>query len=213
MKELVLNKLINKYELIKREMGELKNIHKGIYNFDCEAYEIKNIGNLFFINLKALFGLMKMETTVITPKYKDLSFCNLDIVKAMGKETYMFEMYKTSLRNEDLSAFKDIKSKYSDLNNYSSEARWYDEMKLESSISKTGKKISDKAEKMLEECLDKYLILLDEAPICDPELKNIENRKYVDRLVDEGGSAVDSMTKIIGKEMTSKLIKEFMYNV
>ncbi len=213
MKETILNELKKRYTLEKRDMGDMKNIHKGMYNFDCEAYTVKDIGNLFFIEMKALFGLMKMETTVLTPVNKDLSFCNFDIIKAMGNETHMFEMYRSAIKDTDLSAFNAIKEKYSDLENYETEKRWYDDCRLESSICKKGKKISEKAEAMLKECLDLYLELLDKANDCDPEAKKEKTKEYVDRLLSEGGAAVDSMNKIIGKEKTAKLVREFMYGL
>ncbi len=213
MKETILNELKKRYTLEKRDMGDMKNIHKGMYNFDCEAYTVKDIGNLFFIEMKALFGLMKMETTVLTPVNKDLSFCNFDIIKAMGNETHMFEMYRSAIKDTDLSAFNAIKEKYSDLENYETEKRWYDDCRLESSICKKGKKISEKAEAMLKECLDLYLELLDKAEDCDPEAKKEKTKEYVDRLLSEGGAAVDSMNKIIGKEKTAKLVREFMYGL
>lgn len=213
MKETILNELKKRYTLEKRDMGDMKNIHKGMYNFDCEAYTVKDIGNLFFIEMKALFGLMKMETTVLTPVNKDLSFCNFDIIKAMGNETHMFEMYRSAIKDTDLSAFNAIKEKYSNLENYETEKRWYDDCRLESSICKKGKKISEKAEAMLKECLDLYLELLDKAEDCDPEAKKEKTKEYVDRLLSEGGAAVDSMNKIIGKEKTAKLVREFMYGL
>ena len=213
MKNTVLQKIQSQYTLEKRDMGNLTQIRKGIYRFDNEAYTIKDTGNLFIMEMKALFGLMKMETIVITPLQKDLSFCNFDIVNAMGRETYIFEMYESSLADTDLSAFEKIKEKYAYLTSYPTEPRWYDEVRLPSSISKTGKKISSDADRMSEECLDTYLELLKSAPDCNPEEKKTAVRKYVDRLISEGGMAVDSMNKIIGPEDTAMLIRDFMYHV
>ncbi|MBR4471897.1 MAG: hypothetical protein IKS54_11360 [Erysipelotrichaceae bacterium] len=212
MKDIIINELRNRYSLEQRDMGELKNIHKGMYNFDCEAYTIKGVGNLFFINMKAMFGLMKMETCVLTPIEKDLSFCNIDIIKAMGNETYMFEMYDTCINQTDLSDFDPIKEKYKDLENYETAPRWYDSYKLPSCICKKGKKITAKGEALMKECLNTYLDLLDQVLVCDPVLKTEKNKVYVERLLSEGGAAVDSMNKIIGQEKTGELIRKFMYH-
>ena len=213
MKDTIIKKLNERYTLEKREMGELGKIHKGMFQFDSEAYEIKDIGNLFIMDMKAMLGLMKMETIVITPLMKDLSFCNLDAVKAAGNYTGMFEMYDTALKVTDLSSFDTIRKKYSDLPDYQAESRWYDEYRLSSCIAKKGKKIDVETEAMLEECLDLYLDLLDKVPSCDPNKKKEKTAIYVNRLINEGGAAVDSMNKLIGKELTSKLIKEFMYHI
>ena len=213
MKEIILYKISRLYQLEKKEMGALAHIHKGVYDFSCETYEIKGVGNLFFINMKAMMGLMKMETAIITPLQKDLSFCNYDVVKAMGNETYIFEMYDSSLKKTDLSAFEPIKEKYSHLPEYRTESRWYDALKLDSCIGKKGKKITAEAEKMIEECVDQYLSLLQEASDCDPEAKKAAVAGYVDRLISEGGVAVDSMKKIIGEEKTATLVRQFMYGL
>ena len=54
--------------------------------------------------------------------------------------------------------------------------------------------------------------LLDQVLVCDPVLKTEKNKVYVERLLSEGGAAVDSMNKIIGPEKTGELIRKFMYH-
>lgn len=213
MKEYVKEKLSQKYTLVEKNMNELTTIRKGMYRFDCEAYEIKDIGNLFFISMKAMFGLMKMETIVVTPLHKDLSFCNFDIVNFMKQQTYIFEMYESSIEKADLSSFDEIAKRYSHLGDYASAPRWYDELKLSSCLAKKGKNISKEADRMIKEMFDNYLELLDKVPDCDPDLKAREVKKYVDRLINEGGAAVDNMNKIIGKDKTEILIRTYMYGV
>ena len=66
---------------------------------------------------------------------------------------------------------------------------------------------------MLLDCLRQYLDVLDAAPECDADAKRAQNRIYVDRLLREGGMAVDNMKKIIGVEKTERLVRTFMYDV
>ena len=70
MKDYIIRELSNTYQLLPVNMGELAEIKKGLTNFHCETYQIKDVGNLFFIEMKAMFGLMKMNTAVamIPPK-------------------------------------------------------------------------------------------------------------------------------------------------
>ncbi len=154
-----------------------------------------------------------METCVITPFKKDLSFCNSDTVQAMGNDMCLFEMYKTSLHDEDLSVFEAIKEKYMNLPEYDGGEHWYDSVRLSSSIGKKGKKIITEGSRMLEDCLMEYLDLLEKAPDCDPEKKKEEVRKYVDRLIAEGGMAVDGLSKMIGLEKATELIRNYMYDL
>ena len=213
MIEAVYRQVKKNYTLVQRDMGDLKELKKGVYRFVFEAYEVKDVGNLFFIDMSAMLGLMKMETAVLTPIQRDLSFVNLDVVHAMGNDTYLFEMYDTSLAKTDLSCFDPLKEKYASLPPYETKPRWYDSWRLSPSIGKRGKKISTQGEKMLTEHLNLYLRLLGEAPACDPEKKREKNRGYVDRLLAEGGPAVDSMKKLLGEEKTEELIRRSMYDV
>lgn len=196
MKKMVIDKLSSKYTLEKRDMSDLSHIKSAVSTFDCDAYTTKGIGNLFFINMNSIFSLMKMESTVITPIYKDLSFGNFDIVDVMNRQTMIFEIFQSSINKNDLSSYKTISDKYSYLNNHELSSSWYDELKL-ISLSKKGKNIRSDGMMMLEECVDLYIELLDKAENCDPEMKKQEIRKYVDRLLNEGGIAVDAMKKMI----------------
>ncbi|MBQ6560499.1 MAG: hypothetical protein IJL85_06690, partial [Erysipelotrichaceae bacterium] len=161
MKEKILEELKKRYTLTKRDMQNLQKIKKGATNILCDAYEIEGVGNLFLMEMKAMLGMMKMETYVITPFEKDLSFCNIDTVQAMGNDMCLFEMYKTALHDEDLSGFEQIKEKYKDLPEYDGGEHWYDSLRLSSSIGKKGKKIMAEGNAMLEECLMEYLNTLE----------------------------------------------------
>ena len=213
MKDYIIRELSKTYQLAPVDMGELADIKKGLTNFHCETYQIENIGNLFFIEMKAVFGLMKMDTAVITPVRKDLSFCNFDAVHAMGNDTFMFEMYRTCIKETDLSAFDTIKEKYRDSADYQAQPRWYDSWRLSAYLAKKEKGKSEEQEQMMKDCLSFYLDLLSKASDCDPGAKTEKNRAYAERLLSEGGAAVDSMKKMIGEEKTSRLIREFMYAV
>lgn len=213
MKEQVLSKVKKEYTIVQRDMGDLAEIKRGLYRFSSEAYTVGGVGNLFFISMSAMFGLMKMETAVLTPVFRDLSFCNMDTVHALGNDTGIFEMYRTCLQETELTPFEAIREKYRQLPDYHTSPRWYDALSLSSSMGKKGKGIEGQLEMMLGDCLDLYLTLLKQAPICSADEKRAANRSYVDRLLSEGGAAVDSMKKIIGLEKTETLIRRFMYDV
>ena len=153
MKDYICRETSKAYKLIPVDMGELADIKKGLTNFHCETYEIRDIGNLFFIEMKAMFGLMKMNTAVITPVRKDLSFCNFDAVHAMGNDTFIFEMYRTCIEDTDLSAFDTVKEKYRDSADYQAQPRWYDSWRLPAYLAKKGKGKTEEQEQMMKDCL------------------------------------------------------------
>jgi hypothetical protein len=193
-------------------MGDLSEIKKGMFHFKNEAYRIEGVGSFFFMDMKGMFGLMKMQTAVITPQYKDLSFCNIDAIHAMGNDTMMFEMYRSYIQETDLSVFKSLKVKYADLENYKTDPRWYDSWKLEGTIAKKGKKCAARHQEMMKEFLQAYLELLKQAPGCDYAQKQEKNSGYVEELIAHGGAAVDNLRKMIGKEKTDLLIRKYMFN-
>ena len=213
MNESILSALSGRYRLTKRDMGDLAEIRSGMTRFCCEAYRIEEIGNLFFIDMKAAFGLMKMETAVLTPTKRDLSFCNFDAVHAMGNDTLIFEMYRTCIRDTDLSSLDAVKAGAADIPGYTPAPRWYDAYRLSPSVAKKARRAASSHEALMQRFLEGYLALLDQAPVCDEAEKLAVTRPYVDRLLAEGGMAVDGMKKMIGAERTERLVREFMYGV
>lgn len=212
MKTRILNELNNNFTLTKADMGDLADIKKGMFHFKNEMYRIEGIGSFFFMDMSGMLGAMKMQTAVIMPQYRDLSFCNIDAIHAMGKDTMMFEMYRSYIEETDLSSFKPIHEKYKDLDPYVSEPRWYDSWRLESTISKSGKKCADRHMEMMAECLHAYLDLLKKAPECDYDAKQAKNSEYVEQLLANGGVAVDNLRKMIGEEKTNELVRRYMFN-
>ena len=213
MNSYILSELEKKYRLVPRDMGDLAEIRSGLTRFSCRTCRIEGIGNLFFIDMKAAFGLMKMETAVLTPTARDLSFCNFDAVHAMGNDTLIFEMYRTCIRETDLSALDAVKRSADDLPGYTPAPRWYDAYKLSPCTAKKGRRAAQAHDALMRRFLDAYLALLDAAPECDEDEKLAAVRPYVDRLLAEGGMAVDGMKRMIGEEKTARLVREFMYGV
>ena len=65
MKDTIIKKLNEHYTLEKRDMGDLANIHKGMFQFDSEAYEIQGVGNLFLMDMKAMLLPIKCVSRVL----------------------------------------------------------------------------------------------------------------------------------------------------
>lgn len=55
--------------------------------FIIEAYNIKDFGHLSIMKATGFFGLMKMDTVIINPKYVDLPLYSYDRIFAMGSDT------------------------------------------------------------------------------------------------------------------------------
>ena len=214
MKQIILDKLSKYYTLKQRDLNDFEHMSRYAIDYYCEAYDIQEVGNLFFIEAKAPFDFMHMLTIVINPLYKDLSFCNFDTVQIPNKQSYIFEMFKTSInKDEDISGFGTIRQRYEDLPDFYRQHRWYDEYLLECSLHKQGNNITNQAQNMLIDCLDEYIKLLQSAKDCDYGKKKEIVKEYVDKLLSQGGVAIDGMKKMFGDEKTDILIRKYMYNV
>lgn len=201
------------YVLKERDMGDLQEIHKGMYHFYNHSYSIIGVGSFFTMEMRAMLGLMKMQTIVISPQYKELDFCNVDAIHALSNDTLMLEMYRSSNQSCDLSEFDELRNKVKNLTDYESAPRWYDSYKRSSCIAKKGVRARRIHQELTKQYINIYIDLLKKAPYCDYSEKQQLTNDYVSKLIENGGAAVDSLVKMIGREPTVQLINRFMFNV
>ena len=213
--ELVLTALAD-FPLTKVDVGDEATLKKNGFRFETEAYEAEGLGHICFLTMKAMGGLMKMETAVLATTAKDVPMMNLDWVLAMGKETQMCELYDDQLAPysaEDAAKFQAIKDRDADLTDRETDPHWYDDILLPQSYDKTGKKISDRLNKAAAAYLEEYIAQVKAAPDCDAAAKKENVRHFAQTLFDQGGPAVDQVTKLFGKETAERLILGHMYGV
>ena len=213
--ELVLQALAT-YDLKKVDVGEEAVLKKNGFHFKTEAYEAEGFGHICFLTMKAMGGLMKMETAVLATTAKDVPMMNLDWVLAAGKETQMCELYDDQIAPypaEAAAKFQAIKDRDADLTDRETDPHWYDDILLPYSYDKTGKKISDRLNRAAAAYLEEYIAQVKAAPACDPVAKKENVRQFAQTLFDQGGPAVDQVTKLFGKETAERLILGHMYGV
>ncbi len=209
---------LKKNRTLRREdLGADACLSKKGMTFTTEAYAVEGVGHLCIMNMKAMLGMMKMETVVLSTLERDMPLFNLDWVGVFGKQTQIAELYDTQLApfpQEAQDRLTEIKKRYADLQDYSSgKVHWYDSVLYPCSCSKTGKKVSDRLSSMAEEYVAAFTGLLAAAPACDRAEKEAKVRAYAERLVAEGGPAVDQVTKLFGRETASRLILQHMYGL
>ena len=59
-------------------------------NFTIRRFYAEGIGNVSSMVASGFFGLMKMDTLIITPTEKDMPLFSYDRVHAMGNDTLIF---------------------------------------------------------------------------------------------------------------------------
>ena len=194
-------KLIEKnYELVEIPTNEFTNLKVSGMKFEIKAYDVLGLGRVSLMKAKGFFGLMKMDTLMITPTDKDLPLLSYDRINAMGNDTLIIELYDTMLNNCDLKPLRIIKNKYNDLKDHDLGSHWYDSIKFKESVSKKGKKNEfESYNQLAKEYVEKYLSLSIDN-MSNKEEKNSKSKIYVEGLLNNGGPSTSIFQKNIGKE-------------
>ena len=140
MMQKMLRTIADVFQLSGTDVGEYRTMKVNGMNFSIWAFRAEGLGHVSAMTAKGFFGLMKMDTLIITPTRKDMPLFSYDRVNAMGNDTLIFELYDTLLCQADLSALDRVKENYTNLPDHDLGEHWYDSIKLPSSISKKGNK-------------------------------------------------------------------------
>ena len=209
MIEKIIDRIGYDYPLKERDLNEFKTFKAGSVNNECEAYEAKNMGNIFAMSSKAMLGLMKMETLVISPFDIDGPLFTLDIIN--GKNVYIDLIDATLEKSYSEKRTLTVKDKYKEYLQNNQKAKWDDKFRLKSSMIA---KFPDakKAEECAMEMIEAYLKMLDETHVCYSGDKKDKIREYTDELLENGGPATDVFLKQLGREKTERFFNEAMFS-
>ena len=217
MGTLVKRQLLPYCKLRPLDIGRDADLSAKGFSFHTESYEIDGIGHLCIMTMKAMAGLMKMETAVVSPLDVDLPLLNLDWVSAFGKETQLVELYDTQLApcpQDMLDRFDEVKRRDSDLKDYETkESRPYDDLLYPESYCKTDKGASARFCEAADEYMSIFTEYLRKAGKCSRDEKAGKVRNFTDMLITAGGPAVNQMTKLFGQETAERVIRSHMYGV
>ena len=214
--ELVKERLGKDLELTPLNVGTDAKLSKSGMTFTTESYDAGGVAHLCILNMKAMMGLMKMETVVVSAYGKDLPLINLDWVSAFGKETQIAEIYDDQLEpypQDLLDEFGKIKEQDADLPDYTSSPAWYDSILYPCSYHKRGKGISERLSAAAEKYIDVFCNQLKNAPGCDHSAKRAKVADYAGKLFSQGGPAVRQVRKLFGDETAKRLIITHMYGI
>lgn len=180
--------------------------------FHIRTYKAQGLGHVSVMEAAGFFGLMKMDTLIITPTEKDMPLFSYDRVLAMGNDTLIFELYDTLLGCTDLSGLDGVKQSAAYLPDHDLGAHWYDSIKLPQSLSKKGKRADTPAfDTTATHYLVKYLEAAKTAPACEAAPKREKASVYVEGLLTNGGPSTDVFKKGIGEEKTAELFRKVLF--
>ena len=208
----MLDRIGNAYPLQELDAGEFANQKVSGMKFTIRRFHAEGLGSVSSMVASGFFGLMKMDTLIITPTQVDMPLFSYDRVLAMGNDTLIFELYDTLLGETDLSAIAAVKDEAKHLPDHDLGEHWYDSIKLPVSLSKKGKKVHTVAfDVAATEYLNAFLAAAKNAAPCEAEPKLEKSSVYVEGLLTHGGPSTDVFKKGIGEEKTAQLFRKVLF--
>lgn len=209
----LLNEIKNKYTLNKIDCQEFAHLKVKGMKFKIEAFNVENFGHLSIMNASGFFGLMNMQTLILIPKQIDMPIYSYDRIKVFSKDILLCEIYDTCVEKNDLSVLSQVIDKYEYITNKDVGTHWYDSIKFKESFAKqTTKKQSKELDDFILEHFKSFLNI-EFNKVHDLDKKKNLIKDYVNKLLEHGGPSTDQFIKKYGKEMTSRLYKEVLFNV
>ena len=208
----MLRTITDSFHLNAADVGDYRKMKVSGMNFQIWAFEAEGLGHVSAMEAKGFFGLMKMDTLIITPTEVDMPLFSYDRVHAMGNDTLIYELYDTLLGETDLSELDKVKGRASTLPDHNLGEHWYESIKLAVSLSKKGKKVHTPAfDDTAMQYLKAYLETAKKAASCDAAPKLEKASVYVEGLLTNGGPSTDVFKKGIGDEKTGDLFRRVLF--
>ena len=177
--------------------------------FQLQSFDWDDCACVSHLDMRAFFGLMRMETVICTPYSKDLPLFSYDGMKLPGKQIVFLEQYDTQVAPVDLSTMDTVKAAYSDLKDKPMKPAWYDNLKLSPTVYKTGR--GPRFMSLAKEMTTAYINLFPIARDVDPAVKTARNSAYVEGLISNGGPAINTVRDILGNAAAETLFRRFLF--
>ena len=177
--------------------------------FRLQSFDWDGCACLSHLTMRAFLGTMRMETVICTPYAKDLPIFSYDFINAFGRRTLLVEVYDTLVHPADLSAMQEVKSRYGDLKDKTLKPNWYDSLRLAPSTAKVGG--ASRLSAMAMEMTAAYIGLFPAARVVDPAERTVRNWAYVEGLIANGGTAINTIRQMLGNEAAETLFRRFLF--
>lgn len=198
-----------KYPLTELSSSPYEKMKVSGMSFNISSWKAEGLGHVSVMTATGFFGLMKMDTLIIVPVERDYPLLSYDRIKAMGNDTLLFELYDTLLSPFDGTKLKRVKEKYSSLPERDPGKHWYDNLRLDESVSKKSRNTAS-GDLMAGEYLSTFLSI-EREKTSDIEKKKEKSAYYVDNLIKNGGPSTDVFKKKFGEEKTADLFRRVLF--
>jgi len=213
MIQTMLRTVTEQFHLNALDTGAYQTLKANGMTFKIWAFRAEGLGHVSAMEASGFFGLMKMDTLIITPTEVDMPLFSYDRVHAMGNDTLIFELYDTLLGDKNLEATAAVKAAAAALPDHDLGEHWYDSIKLPESLSKKGKKPQTPAfDQTTRDYLEAFLADAKNAPVCDDaDAKREKASVYVQGLLTHGGPSTYVFKKALGEERTADLFRRVLF--
>ena len=210
MTDKLLSMIKERFPLKEKNVGAFASLKANGMKFTVSAYEAEGLGHVSVMTAKGFFGLMKMDTLIVNPKTLDLPLYSYDRILAMGNDTLIVELYDTMVEPLDTEALKAVNEANKDLPERDPGTHWYDGIKLKESVSKKGKKLTERFDAYTKDYTNAYLGL-PAKPVMDAAAKREKANAYVEGLLKNGGPSTDVFKKALGEQKTAELFRKVLF--
>ena len=174
-----------------------RTMGSAMMRFHLEQYEVEGLGNLCVLRTKAMLGLMRLMTVVVTPgSGKNVPFLLIDAMDMGRKHLCYVEYYDCTAQGADRDLLLAAGAPYADVENYAEKPAWYVSERMEGSRIKTGDKA--RLERMALDALHAYAAQAAAAPVKPETIEGL--RAFQARMVKEGNPSTAALTRTLGKE-------------
>ena len=214
MQEILISGLQSLYGLEPVIGNPYAKIDKNGMHFKITTYAVRGFGHLSVIDMKAMLGLMKMESVILSAETRDLPLWSGDLVRMAGKCTLLQAFTNTMIdpMSEDMKApYRKVREKYKSLPPCETGPHWYDDLRYDFTLNTSDRSLAEKERQITKDYFDAYLENIARSAACDPAEKRAKTAAYVDGLFKNGGPAADQFRKLIGEEAAREVFERYVF--
>lgn len=166
--------------------------------FCVHQYEMEGFGNLMTMDTKAMGGMMKLSTIVLTPNSgKQVPFLLIDTMEMKKKSLAYVEYYDCTRAGAKMPGAEKQPEEFAHIADYAEKPAWYVERRTPYSLIKGGENVSSQElQKMVVTCAKRYLDAAQEAEVTPENLTGL--KAFQQDMCTLGNPSTDTMTKVLG---------------
>ena len=180
-----------------------------VMRFFVHQYEAEHFGNIMTMDTRAMGGMMKLSTIVLTPNGgKRLPFLLIDTMEMKKKSLAYVEYYDCTKDGAALPGADAQQEEFGGILDYAEKPAWYVERRTPYSLMKGGEGVvMEELDDMVMTCVKRYFEAMGNA---EADEKNLVGLKaFQQDMCTLGNPSTDTMTKVLGADGA----REFFENV